>query len=350
MRPLNLSKRISINFKQNNNMNHEFLVKPDFGETFQALSNFEATLSRELTPQFAEKYLDSLTMKLGGINQSLSEITQKGEALHFSIGHDIYGGLISSMISDIYINEQDLRYRGPIFFALRDAAPFLAAAKVIMGGNVYPMGIYLNRPLLGIEDEIAPEISQSDGILKEYLSNNHILENGKIILVDTGAWGTVVRALKTTYLQKTSFIPIFWFSHNPYIPGFIDDNLKYYGFEQKYGEILNDSLECVFPQLYKRPTSGNLFPGKSGVDLKLESSDLLSQAWGRAALGGVTARAKEYQKSDSGFSILAELQKLIGLSELSKTTGEWTGVLPDHTPTWSKGTEFIANWPKNLLP
>jgi hypothetical protein len=44
------------------------------------------------------------------------------------------------------------------------------------------------------------------------------------------------------------------------------------------------------------------------------------------------------------------LQQIYALSQESAATGQWTGVLPTHTPTWTKGEAFLAAWPDTLLP
>jgi hypothetical protein len=331
-------------------MNYEQSKSPEFGVTYQAIFNFENTLARELTPILAKDYVKSLISKLGGLNQELSKLIKKGEKLHYDVGHDLYGGLVSELVSDIYTNEQVIRYRGPIYFALRDGAPFFEAAKIIMHGSIFPIDIYLNRPLLGIDDEISPENTTTDGLMQKYLNKKEFLYQNPHILIDTGAWGTVIKALKDTYLKEIKLEPIFWYSHNPNIFGFINDQLKKFGLPEIYGEIFNDSLECVFPQQYKRPTYKNLYLGPNGVDINLEPSDILSVYWGKAALQGVSDKAGEFLKSFNQYSAADDIKQLVKLSQLSKSTGIWTGVLPTNTPTWSKGQEFLVNWPNNLLP
>jgi hypothetical protein len=211
------------------------------------------------------------------------------------------------------------------------------------------VGTYLNRPLLGIEDEIAPENAHANGFVLEYLQKNGIKDNGKpIALVDSGAWGTVIRALKESHVSHTPLVPLFWYSHNPYIKGFLNDVLHDASLPLEFGEVLNDSMECVFPQGYRRPVAFNI--DGSTRTLVLEKSDPLSVAWGQAALEGVAEAAHRYKDGISHEEVIKSLEHVHALSEMAKQTSEWTGVLPTHTPTWSKGDEFLAAWPENLLP
>lgn len=307
---------------------------------------------RELTPELAEQYIGSLIRHIGPEYHSYEQFVEKGKEVHRKLGREIYGPLIVGFLSWV---EEGLGKKqvpgGAVHFALRDAWPFYTAAHVLWDGcSVYhPVGTYLNRPLLGIEDEIAPENAQANGFVSEYLQKSNITDGGNpIALVDSGAWGTVIRMLKEVYLPHTPLIPLFWYSHNPHIDGFLNDILKEASLPGEFGEVLNDSMECVFPQAYRRPVA---FEGNAGTrTLRLTKSDPLSVAWGQAALEGVAEAAHAYK---SGISRQDVIQSLIGAyarSQEARNTGGWTGVLPTHTPTWSKGDAFLAAWPERLLP
>lgn len=319
-------------------------------ERFQQIDELQQIFAKELTPELADSYVGSLIEALGGSEQTLEQIVDKGKALHEYIGEHLYGPLISGYVNWVEKKCGEADHAGPVFFALRDAAPLETAANVLWNGkSIYPVGVYANRPMLMIEDEISPEWAHANGKVVEYLGMLGLAGMKKVVWADTGAWGTVVKALKVGLLNKSDFIPLFWYSHNPHIPGYLNGLLDECGIEDKFGEVLNDSLECVFPQPFSRPL--DVVKGNLGWQVKLEMSSFLSQQWGQAALLG--AHKAALRVFWEGFSPDQEREALLNLKKLSESaqnTGNWTGVLAVNTPTWSKGSEFINSWPKNLLP
>jgi hypothetical protein len=319
---------------------------------FAGLHDMEAQFARELTPELAQVYIGSLKNHIGSAHESYESFVKQGCEVHKKLGKEVYGPVIIGFLqwAQEKLSTHDIDH-GPVHFALRDAWPFYSAAHVLWDGSntFHPVGTYLNRPLLGIEDEIDPEKSIANGHVAQYLNQSGIKDGGDpVALIDSGAWGTVVQTMKQTYLPHTEFYPIFWYSHNPHIAGFLNEMLPKIGLDVEFGEVLNDSMECVFPQQYKRPTVFN--SSASGHRLALEKADPLSVVWGQAALEGVVEAAHVYKGVQiPTYEILAGLHRLSLLSQEAKM-GIWTGVLPDHTPTWSKGEEFLAAWPKNLLP
>lgn len=310
------------------------------------VSKLEAVFAKELTVDLAHAYIMSLVEKIGGTNQSPAEFIEKGTTLHYEIGKEIYGPLIAGYCQWLTHECQKLAYSGDVFFALRDAAPLEEAASVSwVDSTLHHVGIYANRPLLGVDDEIAPEISQANGNMVNYFENKGLGSADKIIWADTGAWGTVIKVIKTSFLKDKEFYPFFWFSHNPYIPGYINTLLEEVGMENKFGELLNDSMECMFPQQYLRPLQ--LQPDSS--DVVLHKSNFLAVLWGSAALEGVHACVMENYSGISHDRELLELGMLHSRYEHAHKTGEWTGVLPTNTPTWSKGAEFLAQFDPRLI-
>lgn len=320
-------------------------------DTLSHISQFEAIFAKELTPELASVYVASLAEKLGGPNQELAEIVKRGELLHQHVGETIYGPLIAGYVQWVEAMCGEVSHTGPVYFALRDALPLKTAADVLWDGKaIYPVGVYANRPMLMIEDEIAPEWANANGKVVQYLGMLGLAGMKKVVWSDTGAWGTVVKALKVGLLNDADYLPLFWYSHNPHISGYVNTLLAECRINDKFGEILNDSLECVFPQPHVRPL--DVVSGPTGWQVKLELSCYLSQVWGNAALLGVNNAAHKV-RAEGGISLEAQirsLQHLYSLHEIAKTTGQWTGVLPVNTPTWSLGPEFINAWPEGLLP
>lgn len=316
------------------------------------ISAMKDLFARELTPELAESYIGSLKAHIGSAYDSYESFVDKGKEVHKALGKDMYGPVIVGFLqwAERKLRQQGVK-EGPVHFALRDAWPFYTAAHVLWDGSssYHPVGTYINRPLLSIEDEIAPEKANVNGFVAEYLGKSGIADVGKpVALIDSGAWGTVVRSIKETYLPHTPFYPMFWYSHNPHVAGFINEVIVEAGLPSEFGEVLNDSLECVFPQQYKRPIS--FVSDGSSRTLSLEHSDALSVAWGEAALEGVAEAARSHKGGIGQDEVVGAVQKLYALSQQAQATGEWTGVLPTHTPTWSKGETFLARWPVDVLP
>lgn len=315
----------------------------------QEIDKLESIFARELTPQLASVYVRSLLAELGGTEQQFEQLVDKGVNLHEYVGEQLYGPLIVGYVKWLEEMCTTLDHSGPVFFALRDAAPLEVAAKILWANKqIYPLSVYANRPMLNIEDEIDPQWANANGKVVDYLKKLGLVQAEKVIWADTGAWGTVVKALKIGVLGQVNFYPLFWYSHNPHIPGYLNGLLAECKIDDKFGELLNDSVECVFPQPHIRPV--DVVKIEENWQVKLEVSCYLSQKWGYAALHGVEKSALAALHGELFKDEHSALLHLQHLSSEAKETGKWTGVLPTNTPTWSKGEEFLANWPVNLLP
>ncbi len=329
-------------------MNHEYHQPQQ--ETQAEVGALERVFAKELSSSLAHAYMQTVTQQLGGLEQSYAAFVEKGNRLHEYVGHTIYGPLIVGYCQWVRAYCQDIGYTGTVHMALRDAAPLLVAADILWKNTeLTPHGIYVNRPILGIEDEIAKDTTGFDAHIFHYLAQHGIQPDGKLVLCDSGAWGTVVKEMKQKLLPTTQFFPLFWFSHNPHIPGYLNTLLSELGKEEVVGEIINDSIECTFPQCVERPTKTT--PSASGsIDVVLTPSTHLAKSWGASALVGVAHAAEEFPQGISHDAELAALTHIIALSEHAAKTKTWTGVLPTHTPTWSHGEQFLSEWPADLLP
>ncbi len=320
-----------------------------FGKIVVEIQRLNEIFSKELTPELSMQYLGSLVRKLERADQPWETFVAKGEALHQFVGENLYGPLIVCYVNWVKKNCDALGYSGNVYFALRDAAPLETAAAIVWeGGKLQPVGLYANRPILGIEDEISLEESQSFQLGLKYLESKGIHENGDIVWADSGAWGTVVKLMKQTILTDTKLYPFFWYSHNPYIPGYLNSLMEEARLPEKMLETINDSLECMFPQPFQRPV--RIINNGNEPEVVLVPSTELAVAWGRAALDGVSNAARQFDGSIAHDMEITHLKMLAELSTTTLKTNEWTGVLPHNTPTWSHGPEFLVEWPKNLLP
>src|SRR3990170_3409491 len=153
------------------------------------INDYQAVLSKELTPELATVYVGSLlnilTSEVFG-----QELVKAGQEWHYQAGKELYGPLINGYCKWLESNCVALGHTGDVYFALRDAAPLMESAKILwQNGILYPVGVYANRPLLGVEDEISPEISHVDGNMQKYLKSKALTNKETVVWADTGAWG-----------------------------------------------------------------------------------------------------------------------------------------------------------------
>lgn len=313
-------------------------------------AEFELELEGELTAPYTERYLGQLYAAIGEVG-SPTEFVNKGEALHYQIAHDVYGPLIfgSAQFVAEYLTKEGVE--GSVYYALRDAAPLMRAAEYVMPSyGLTPAGIYINRPLCGIGDEINPEVVPNGNMMamiQKYLSQNGALDQEKIAWVDAGCWGTVPLVLKMHHFQDKKYYPVFFYSHNPEVPDYLHWVSQGMGVSEEKLNCMNDSLECLFPSPVRRPL---LLVEQYGVVMpKLKPSSVLSQKWGMASLLGVTQYAHEKSRQGISFS---EQQKALEtfLTKIDQSKqGIWSGTLWQSTPIWSLGVEFLARYPKDIF-
>lgn len=275
---------------------------------------FHKTLTKELGEELAQEFISSLFMKSGGC-------PKKATQFFYELGLK-WAPLMHAWSTWVEQNAE-----GTIAMILRDAKPLGALPSTKKWKR-----LYLNRLTCGVPDELSGDTSiKQHPLLKRYLNQNECSEY--FTFVDSGCYGSVVLELCKLGLN---FRPLFFFSKNPNIPGFLNE----IGISMIEGEILNDSLECGFPHMRARPSELMEKNGKVYVDLR--PSDRLSVLFGNAAMRGVREASVT-----SAVSAKEAAQSLLILSEQAHS-GEFTGVLSHTSPEWSKKNEFLANWPKHL--
>ena len=278
---------------------------------------FERTLASEIGTNLARLFVGSLFR------------SSKGD---IAVATDLYHK-IGVAWAPVVVGWRDwvierARHDPPILI-MRDAKPLTAAPT----SDMWPR-VWLNRQNCGVVDEISGDETSKHPLLGEYLEQHGL--DQPFTFVDSGCWGTIVRDL---HLQSgLVFQPLFFFSHNRAIPGFLND----LGVDEKNGEILNDSMECCFPNFTVRPAS--LIRGSKGLILpELFESDVLSVKLGRTALSGVSDGTARRQLIDP----VEAVERLLELSAIARG-GIFTGILPHSSPTWSRGDQFLRDWPREL--
>jgi len=217
--------------------------------------------------------------------------------------------------------------QGEIAIILRDAKPLCA-----LPGTAQWKRLFLNRLVCGVPDELSGDSAgKLNPLLKKYLEQNGCSQG--FTFADSGCYGTVVLELHKLGLN---FRPLFFFSKNPHIPGFLNE----VGLSMEEGEKLNDSLECGFPHLIERPTKLTEEAGK--VQVILRPADALSVKFGQAAMSGVASACHHPRTSAQ------EAAKTLLLLSDKAHAGQFTGVLPRTSKEWALKKEFLASWPTHL--
>lgn len=279
-----------------------------------AWQRYLQTLAKELGENSAEEFVGSLYSQAHGCEKTAAQF-------FYDLGVK-WAPLIYAWSLWVKRNAS-----GTIAIILRDAKPLAALHST---GNWQQL--YLNRLICGVPDELSGDGGRKQHpLLKRYLSQHGCLNH--FTFVDSGCYGTVVLEL---HKLGMAFQPLFFFSKNPFIRGFVNEC----GLSMEEGEILNDSLECGFPHVSARPSELAEADGK--VAAILFPADPLSVRFGRAAMRGV--REARFSREISGQEAA---QDLLFLSQQA-SRGLFTGVLGHASPEWSQKREFLENWPKHL--
>lgn len=139
-----------------------------------------------------------------------------------------------------------------------------------------------------------------------------------------------------------NFQPLFFYSHNPNIPGYLNT----LGIEDKFGEILNDSMECCFINTEQR-ASKFITENDGSIKPVIQYLDSLSVILGNTLLYGIKKTAEDYEKNKNTPSEEESIEQLVKAIQLAKK-GLFSGVLGENSPTWSEGKKFLEKWPKHL--
>lgn len=300
-----------------------------------------------------QKYADGLFSKLIAARPShIEDLIAVGSDEFYTVGRNVLGKLAVGFVDEV-LKQTD----GMAIFPARDATPFFYIAKTLklLNPHAYPVALenivnpVFNRKLWGIEDEQDPEsevLPISHPIIQKLLSQLGFGSSIPKYFVEVGCWGSMIDQLKRQ-MPHEQYSVYFLFTH---LPEYI------YGYTNRYGQNLPEEvLETIadtweaFPKFFKRPTK--LIEQHGIVIASLEDKILDSpvlQAWTYAALQGVMDAAKDFI-TDNKVNPYEEMLKLWALSEKSKM-GEFTGVLPGHTETWTEGKEWKANWQWGKIP
>jgi hypothetical protein len=316
--------------------------------------DFEAVATDLKTNNLAKNHVESLVTKL--INDGAKteyDLLVGGSREFYNVAENVLGPLWSAYVDEVLKSGKgDEIY----LFAARDATPMYHAAEGLLSKpNGYKLDgsgtvhVDWNRWFMGQEDETDSDkksLPLTHPHMKAFYEQMGF-GNGKLIkIVEPGAWGSAANALKTR-MPEQPFELWFMFSHMPdKIYGFLNSHAK--DVDPKVFEMINDSAEAV-PKSYIRPETfveqGGLI--KPDISEKVVSSPYM-QVWTKATLVGAYAAGIDYSLGKR-VNIKEHVEYLQNLSNKAKQ-GEWTGILPDHSLTWTEGENWRKNWKWGKIP
>lgn len=304
----------------------------------------------------AQGHIDRLFQKLIQTGSTSEKDFIKGGALEFyKISKYILGPLWTGYVNKVFSNGDG---NGVYLFAARDATPIYWAAKGMLSPSYsqkYPIDnsklihVDWNRWFMGQEDETddgRKPLPFDHPHMKSFYKQMGFANGQTVKIVEPGAWGSAANALRTV-MPDQKFELWFMFSHMPeYIYGFLNDNAP--GMSDKYFEMINDTAEAV-PKPYVRPETLAEHENTIVADLrgKIINSPYM-KIWSWAVNQGAYDAGIHYAKGEKT-DIKQHIEKIIELSKLSQK-GNWTGVLPNNTMTWTEGENWRKNWKWGKIP
>lgn len=304
----------------------------------------------------AQGHIDRLFQKLVQTGATSEKDFLKGGAVEFyKISKYVLGPIWASYVDTIFSRGDG---NGTYLFAARDATPIYWTAKGIISPSYtrkYPIDnsnlvhVDWNRWFMHQEDETESDKKALD--FKHPLMQTFYKQmgfgNGKTVkIVEPGAWGSAANALKLL-IPEQNFELNFTFSHMPeYVYGFLNENAP--GIDDKVFEMINDTAEAV-PKPYTRPES--LIVDKNVVVADLNGHIIESpymRIWSWAVNQGAYDAGIHFARGER-INVKQHVEKIVELSKLSQK-GQWTGVLPNNTMTWTAGAEWRRNWKWGKIP
>jgi len=303
------------------------------------LEEFRNELYKEVGDNtLVDAYLASLMEKCEGDLQVAMQ-------LHMDFAEKYWGPVFHAFIRWVLATTGD----APIVLLLRD---IWGVGKLVERGLVAEAAtrkitpLYVSRAILGIEDEAhEPTKAAQAELLRIYLQP--LFQPG-VVVVDTGCWGTILVKLNELYGLK---VPArYLFSHNPYVPGF----LNWIGVPDPLAEVFNDSIEVLLCKGQDRVTELRRSPDPLNRDqlMRVNGHDVepirrqvspMSYYLHEAAKMGITL-----SKNPTRSQLLYTIRRMAELHVETRETGVWTGILGRNTPTWGKGAAFVAAYPEAL--
>lgn len=304
------------------------------------------------TNNLAQQIANTLFNEIGKQGATENELVEAGQAAFYEVGKSTLGPIAVSFVDHVL---QDCP-PGFMVFPARDATPFHHIGQVLFankpGGYDKDLQIVnpvLNRKTWGVDDEQdtdSPVTAITDPKVVKLLEQVGFGSGEHITFVEVGAWGSMIDSFNTAFetgdLAPQDLSVYFLFTHMPeYIYGYLNQHAG--SIPPSVLEAVADSFEGL-PKHFKRPTSyieqdGQIFPDMTG---KMIDSPFL-KPWSEAVLLGFEDAAHQFC---SDGIVLDPHQLILDLGEHSVAAkqGQFNGMLPGHTETWSEGPAWKESW------
>ncbi|MFH1863722.1 MAG: hypothetical protein ABIJ85_02300 [bacterium] len=286
---------------------------------------------------------------------SEKDLLREGSVEFYKVSRFVLGPLWSLYVDEVFSNGDG---NGVYLFAARDATPIYWAAEGILSStykhsysveNSSFVHVDWNRWFMGQEDETDGGVKPlpfDHPLMKTFYGQMGFGNGQPVKIVEPGAWGSAANALRTI-MPEQDFELWFMFSHMPqYIYGFLNSHAP--DIDPKYFEMINDTAEAV-PKAYRRPTTLTVDKNKVVADLtgKIIESPYI-KTWSWAVNQGAYDAGVDFA-AGKRINVRDHVQQIIALSKLSQQ-GQWTGVLPRNTLTWTEGENWKNNWKWGKIP
>ncbi len=301
----------------------------------------------------------------GSLESSVKEaIVEEGRQIYRSVGREALGPLVVRFAEHILLNAPE---GSTVAFLARDAEPYFEAAKILAEQpSISCRGhklryVTLNRQHFQIFDEnLAKDqphqsVSGQEALKQEYLQQ-HMFDNPKgVVIADTGCWGTMIKKMWGEKAQRGASVlnvqeAYFMYSHNPNIFGFVNEIAAKANRNElaSCGVYVGDTFECL-PK--KEESSSTFAKGMDGdvVPVRVPIDSVCLSAWNDAVLDGVRESAARLVAEASDFPSPLQALSIVDANRL-EAREKFTGVLPEATPKWSQGEDFLATWDLPRIP
>lgn len=333
------------------------LTKERTEETKSILVEYFISVASDLgTFDLAKGHIDRLFAYLGREGCcSQKDLLEGGACEFYKVSRYILGPLWTAYV-DVVLSRSD--GNGVYLFPARDATPIYWATEGMLSptykhkyliDNSYFVHIDWNRWFMGQEDETdggKKSLPFDHPLMKTFYKQMGFGNDQTVKIIEPGAWGSGANALRTL-LPEQKFELYFMFSHMPqYVYGFLNSCVP--GVDDKIFEMINDTAEAV-PKPYIRPETLTVHENKVVADLRGKIIDSpFMKVWSWAVSQGAYDAGVDFVRGKR-INVRAQVNEIIRLSELSRQ-GNWTGVLPGNTLTWTEGANWIRNWKWGKIP
>ena len=337
---------------------NSFQLSPEkFNAVKDEITGYFISVASDLgTLDLAKGHIERLFNKISETRgTSMKDILEGGANEFYFVTRNILGPLWASYVDNILARNDG---NGVYLFAARDATPIYWAAEGIISSsynhpynieNSHFVHVDWNRWFMGQEDETDDHrkpLPFSHPLMKAFYEQMGFGSGKTVKIVEPGAWGSAANALRTV-MPDQNFELYFLYSHMPeYIYGFLNENAS--GVNEKIFEMISDTAEAV-PKPYLRPESLTFSDNIVVADLEGKIIDSpFMKVWSWAVNQGAYDAGIDFARGQR-INVRDHVLNIAELSDFSRK-GQWTGVLPSNTLTWTEGENWRKKWKWGKIP